>query len=238
MGQPDPRPAAPRPSRGRPPLARRAAAAGLLLALVSPGRLSAGEETPPPPALPATVLSIGDGDTLRVTQAGRPITVRMACIDAPEMVQTPWGARSRAFLSARLPVGSSVTLRVQTLDRYGRSVAEVIGATNLNLEMVENGQAFAYRQYLRGCDRKAYLDAEVRARLSGLGVWYKPDGITRPWDFRRSRRATHSSDGDGAKGLHLRCSEIGSYSRAQDLLRQGHTYLDADGNGKACESLR
>lgn len=32
--------------------------------------------------------------------------------------------------------------------------------------------------------------------------------------------------------------EIGSYARAQELLRQGHGYLDGDGEGEACESLR
>jgi len=35
----------------------------------------------------ATVLSIGDGDTIRVRQAGRALTVRLACIDAPAMAQ-------------------------------------------------------------------------------------------------------------------------------------------------------
>jgi len=34
-----------------------------------------------------------------------------------------------------------------------------------------------------------------------------------------------------------RCSEIGSWSRAQELLKQGHAYLDRDGDGEACESL-
>ena len=37
----------------------------------------------------ATVLSIGDGDTIRVRQAGKALTVRLACIDAPENAQAP-----------------------------------------------------------------------------------------------------------------------------------------------------
>jgi endonuclease YncB( thermonuclease family) len=39
----------------------------------------------------ATVLSIGDGDTIRVRQAGKALTVRLACIDAPETAQSPYG---------------------------------------------------------------------------------------------------------------------------------------------------
>lgn len=39
---------------------------------------------------PATVISVGDGDTIRVMQQDHPITIRLACIDAPETSQ-PWG---------------------------------------------------------------------------------------------------------------------------------------------------
>jgi len=44
---------------------------------------------------PATVLSIGDGDSLRVSTGGRAITIRLACIDAPETAQNPWGQQAR-----------------------------------------------------------------------------------------------------------------------------------------------
>ncbi|WP_438983942.1 thermonuclease family protein [Vulcanococcus sp.] len=105
----------------------------------------------------ATVLSIGDGDTIRVRQAGRVVTVRLACIDAPETAQSPHGQQARSYLQQRLPIGRAVSLAIKTTDRYGRSVAEVISDTNINLAMVEDGQAFAYRQYLGGCDAREYL---------------------------------------------------------------------------------
>ncbi|MCP9822935.1 thermonuclease family protein [Cyanobium sp. L1E-Cus] len=186
----------------------------------------------------ATVLSIGDGDTIRVRQAGRALTVRLACIDAPETAQSPWGQQARRYLQQRLPIGREVTLEVKTTDRYGRTVAEVISDINLNLVMVEDGQAFAYRQYLGGCDAKEYLDAEFRASRHRYGVWQVEGGITRPWDFRRSPRGRSISDGTTPGGRRYRCSEIGSYARAQELLRQGHTYLDSNRDGEACESLR
>ena len=186
----------------------------------------------------ATVLSIGDGDTIRVRQAGRALTVRLACIDAPETAQTPWGQQARLYLQQRLPIGREVSLEVKTTDRYGRTVAEVFSDININLVMVEDGQAFAYRQYLGGCDAKEYLDAEFRASRHRYGVWQVPGGITRPWDFRRGRRPAAIPDGTTPDGRRYRCSEIGSYARAQELLRQGHTYLDGNGDSEACESLR
>ena len=137
---------------------------------------------------PAMVLSIGDGDTIRVRQDGRTLTVRLACIDAPELVQSPYGDQARAYLRQRLPLGAPVSLNLHTTDRYGRLVAEVIGEINLGLALVEDGQAFAYRSYLAGCDARAYLDAEFRASRLRFGVWQVPGGIPRPWEVRRQRR--------------------------------------------------
>jgi endonuclease YncB( thermonuclease family) len=81
--------------------------------------------------LQATVLSIGDGDTLRVRQAGRVLTVRLACIDAPETAQSPWGQQARRYLQQRLALGRQVTLDIKTTDRDGRTVAEVISDSNI-----------------------------------------------------------------------------------------------------------
>jgi len=47
-----------------------------------------------------------------------------------------------------------------------------------------------------------------------------------------------TSSGVASSSSRYRCGEIGSWSRAQVLLRQGHAYLDRDGDGEACESLK
>ncbi len=141
----------------------------------------------------AIVLSIGDGDTIRVRQAGRAITVRLACIDAPEAAQAPYGPQARRYLQQQLPLNREISLDVKTIDRYGRTVAEVFTVAqrfrqvNINLAMVEDGQAYAYRRYLSSCKEQDYLQAERRASQRRSGVWQVAGGITRPWDFRRGR---------------------------------------------------
>ena len=193
-----------------------------------------------------TVLSIGDGDTITVREGSQRIKVRLACIDAPETSQTPYGMDSRRALQGLLPIGSEVTLKTKAVDRYGRSVAEVLkGGNNINQNLVRSGDAFVYWQYISGCDRQTYSRLENDARLKGAGVWLVPGGIQRPWEYRRGRRGRSTSpvSGGGASSTgsgssKYRCGEIGSWSRAQDLLKQGHTYLDRDGDGEACESLR
>jgi endonuclease YncB( thermonuclease family) len=172
-------------------LSQRLLLALLLVMAPAPAAVAAHEDR-------ATVLSIGDGDTIRVQQGQQRITVRLACIDAPEMAQAPYGAQARSYLQTRLRLGSTVTLQPKTIDRYGRTVAEVIGEINLGLAMVEDGQAFAYRKYLAQCDAKEYLDAEFRASRRRFGVWQVPGGITRPWDFRRGRTSARPGIDSGS----------------------------------------
>lgn len=182
------------------------------------------------PAGAATVISVGDGDTMRVRDGGRLLTIRLACIDAPEMAQRPYGSRAREALQRLAPVGSEVALQIQTKDRYGRSVAEVFrGGENLNMAMVSQGAAFAFRRYLGQCNSLRYLSAESQAQYQRAGVWATPGGITRPWDWRAERSITG--------GGRYYCKNL-TKQQAQKLLSQGHTYLDRDGDGEACEGSR
>ena len=191
--------------------------------------------TTPAFAAELKVLSIGDGDTIRVSSpsgTGK-TTVRLACIDAPETSQAPYGNAARQALQEQLPIGTEVSLRTKATDRYGRTVAEVLkGATNINQELVAAGAAFVYWQYIDGCDRETYSRLENEARLKSLGIWAIPGGIQRPWDYRRGRK----SSGSGVN--RYRCKEVESWAKAQELLMQGHSYLDRDGDGEACKSLR
>ena len=194
------------------------------------------------PVQAATVLSVGDGDTITITNGAQKIRVRLACIDAPETSQTPYGMESRKALQTLLPIGAEVTVRSKATDRYGRTIGEVLkGGTNINQSLVGSGNAFVYWQYISGCDRQTYSRLENGARLKRLGVWSVPGGTQRPWDYRRNRKgptSAYSPGGSSSSSSKYRCKEIGSWDKAQALLKQGHTYLDRDGDGEACESLK
>jgi endonuclease YncB( thermonuclease family) len=194
------------------------------------------------PVQAATVLSVGDGDTITITSGAQKIRVRLACIDAPETSQSPYGIESRQALQRLLPIGTDVTIRTKATDRYGRTVGEVLkGSTNINQSLVGSGNAFVYWQYISGCDRQTYSRLENNARMKGVGVWGVSGGIQRPWDYRRNRKggsSTSSSGSSSSSSGKYRCKEIGSWDKAQVLLKQGHAYLDRDGDGEACESLK
>ena len=100
--------------------------------------------------------------------------------------------------------------------------------------MIEQGHGFVYQQYISNCNGSRYLSLERQAKKLGLGVWSTSStGIQRPWDYRRSKRSTNSNF-----RRKYRCKEIASWNKAQQLLKEGNTYLDRDRDGEACESLR
>lgn len=133
-------------------------------------------------------MSVGDGDTIRVSRDEETITVRLACIDAPEMAQAPYGQQSKTQLQSLLSANPEVVLRTIDIDRYDRLVAEIFSqGVNINLSLVQSGYAVAYRRYLDNCDRSSYLDAEQSAQDNGLAFWSNPN-LMMSWDFRRQNR--------------------------------------------------
>lgn len=140
-------------------------------------------------ALLCLVIAISDGDTLKA-RCGEPgafeqVTVRLAEIDAPEKSQ-PFGQRSKVHLSA-LCFGSWATIKRQTKDRYGRTVARVeCRGKDANAEQVRAGMAWAYTKYLTDSEIERL---EIAARGAGLGLWSDARETVAPWEWRvRQRR--------------------------------------------------
>jgi micrococcal nuclease len=213
------------------------------------------------------VVSVGDGDTLRVKQSGKTITVRLGCIDAPESTQTPWGQQSANRLKQRLPTGQAVQVREIERDRYGRTVAELfLGNQSVNLMMVREGQAVVYTQYIDNCaaTKDQYLAAEAQAKAQRLGFWNQTNPVM-PWDYRRGKRSnnrpstgasprpqpkpstaasptptTSTTNLPACTKSDCDCKDFKTQSEAQQVLDAfpGDPYkLDGDKDGVACESL-
>ena len=132
------------------------------------------------------VDSVTDGDTINVMLDSGPMSIRMHSIDTPERTQ-PWGPQATAALARRLKKGTEVSLQPITQDKYERLVAVVyLNDENLNAWMVQQGHAWAYRQYL---DDAQYCAWEQQARAKGLGVWSLPSTKRiAPWEYRQAER--------------------------------------------------
>lgn len=128
------------------------------------------------------VVGIADGDTITVLDAGKvQHKIRLEGIDAPEKGQA-FGTKSKEAMSEKVG-GEEVVVRWEKKDRYGRILGDVyLGDRHINLEMVEDGLAWHYKQYSKA---KALAEAEDAAREGGkgeeeagasIGVAFEPRG--------------------------------------------------------------
>jgi endonuclease YncB( thermonuclease family) len=117
------------------------------------------------------VISITDGDTLRILYRDGHLKVRLAEIDTPERKQ-PWGSRAKQALSDKV-FGQIVDVVEIDRDRCGRIVGRIyLGSRDINREMVVEGHAWVYRKYMRD---ESLLDDEATARDAGIGTWSLPE---------------------------------------------------------------
>ncbi|MBM5816722.1 MAG: thermonuclease family protein [Cyanobacteria bacterium K_Offshore_surface_m2_239] len=144
-------------------------------------------------ALAATVIAVDSGDTLRVREGGQVSTIRLACLDAPELGQGLIGAQAKATLAQLAPVGTAVrvtpltphTPLPETKAANGVVTAEVAtSASVVNVELVRAGQAFTTLDAQPRCDPLSYAEAENSARFRRMGVWQVEGGSERPWQWR------------------------------------------------------
>ena len=133
-----------------------------------------------------------DGDTCTVVCSGSRVTVRLHCIDAPEMDQEPWGKQSRDHLRERAPAGAAVELVSVTRDKYKRTVGVLLlDGVNLNLNQVQGGWAVAYPKY---CAEPVYYQAQEDAEAMRRGVWQDSGTQQRPWDWRKAKKSKVNSE--------------------------------------------
>jgi micrococcal nuclease len=141
------------------------------------------------PSVPMRVVSIIDGDTLQVRNAQEQrLTLRLACIDAPEWQQLRYGGESARRLQQLLSVGQQIWVRPVDRDRYDRVVAEVdLGEQSINRQMVAEGLAVVYETYLHRCQpplQQQLSQAQKQAKKNRLGLWTQNSPIL-PQVFRR-----------------------------------------------------
>lgn len=146
------------------------------------------------------VKSVYDGDTvLLTTREESRLKVRLYGIDAPETKKPdkpgqPYGDISKRTLMYKI-MGRRVTAEIIDIDQYKRAVAVIrYNGKDINQEMVSEGMAWAYRQYLQAPYASGYIDSENRARSRRTGLWRDSNPLP-PWEFRHGSRgkAKHSN---------------------------------------------
>jgi endonuclease YncB( thermonuclease family) len=121
------------------------------------------------------VFNVHDGDTFNLKhpqtecltgRKPRPHqAIRLFGIDAPELAQ-PNGDQARNALEKMI---------------RGQNVKDI------ETELVRQGWAYDSPRFSHG----AYAPDQAKAQQAHAGVWQQPDGGTRPWDWRKQKKAAH-----------------------------------------------
>ena len=200
--------------------------------------------------LTGKVVGVHDGDTLTLLvpdgASYRQVKVRLGEIDTPESKQ-PYGERAKQTLSD-LAYNKPARVVVQDTDKYGRTVGRVyVGGIDVNAEMIRQGAAWAYRQYLKD---QSLLRLEAEAKAAKRGLWALPEAQRMPpWEWRHggsakaptasasSAPAATASGGFTCAGKRY-CREMASCDEAKFYLtRCGVGSLDGNRDGVPCETL-
>lgn len=148
------------------------------------------------------VVKVSDGDTILVLTAdGAKLKSRLYGIDAPETPKgnhgtgkinkpgQPYGEEAERVLTQKV-LGKMVRLEILDIDQYKRIVSRVIlNGRDINREMVREGWAWAYKQYLQSPYASEYIGAEKQARTARLGLWQQSNPQP-PWEFRKTHRVS------------------------------------------------
>jgi endonuclease YncB( thermonuclease family) len=129
-----------------------------------------------------TVVGVLDGDTIEVLHDGVAERIRLQGIDCPEKRQA-FGQKAKQATSD-LAFGKQVSIVTHGLDKYGRTIGDVIipDGKKLNYELVRQGWCWWYRKYDPDNAELARLEAD--ARKARIGLWTDPSPIP-PWEWRR-----------------------------------------------------
>ena len=144
-----------------------------------------------------TVTKISDGDTIQLTTPEQTkLKVRLYGIDAPETPKInrqsgkvhqpgqPFSEEAQKALKDKI-MGKQVKLEILDIDKYRRMVGIVwLNDRNINLEMIREGYAEAFIEYLKPPYRVEFLKAEQEARAGGKNIWSLP-GHERPTEYRK-----------------------------------------------------
>jgi micrococcal nuclease len=145
-----------------------------------------------------------DGDTLLLRGANdQKLTVRFACVDAPEIPHSSkeknskrvrdvnqfiWGAKAKTRVQELVKQsGDRVNLNIIENDPYGRKLAEVRlkDDTFIQQVLLKEGLAKVYPLYLNKCPSKdIFRQAEAQAQKQKIGVWSDKKFID-PWKYRQ-----------------------------------------------------
>ncbi len=141
------------------------------------------------------VVRVYDGDTIKVAENGKEMSIRLVGIDAPEISKKkrlpgqPFSTKAKEYLSS-LVLNKVVGIKFYGKDESGKLLGEIFAEkVNINIEMIHAGLAEVYRGLpARDLEINTYREAEKKAKEDVKGIWELRDQYFSPWDWREIHR--------------------------------------------------
>jgi endonuclease YncB( thermonuclease family) len=132
------------------------------------------------------IVSVTDGDTVKVLHDGQQVKVRLYGIDTPEKKQA-FGQAAKSQMQA-LTTSKKIDIEPVDVDRYGRTVGIVrADGVVVNGEMVKAGYAWVYEQYCKHQECQEWKTWQSEAQRNRRGLWQDSAPVP-PWEWRKKNR--------------------------------------------------
>ncbi|TGU72390.1 nuclease [Geomonas terrae] len=145
------------------------------------------------------VVGVSEGDRITVNSFGTEIPVRLYGIAAPQTAKidkfTGWykpgqpyaedafRALSIKVLHQMVKIEVKQTLLFKTQPNQIAVAVVYLDGRNINLEMLHEGWAWAYRRLLSRADHPQFFSEERMARARRNGLWIQ-ENPQAPWEFK------------------------------------------------------
>lgn len=191
------------------------------------------------------VLSVTDGDTIRVMFKGAETPVRLLCVDTPESRDsshgpaTPEGVIAKQTMEKWLPIGSRVTLWTPhpafRYDLYKRLLAVVLfdkdSEDSVQRRLISNGLSVYWQKYNKPGDPPDWLHQDLlqcqeAARNAMRGFW----SVIPAWMAQKAAEQKGDPTEDFIQGIY-------GYSFVPDV-KLAQTYLEQSSRGKSISEFQ
>lgn len=130
------------------------------------------------------VISIIDGDTIKIELNKKIETVRLYGIDCPEIKQE-FGPKAKEYLIKKI-LNKKVDILFFKYDFYGRAIALVYFNDHcINELLIVNGLAWVYEKYCKKPYLIRWINIQKHAREKKINIW-STNSIP-PWEWRKSK---------------------------------------------------
>lgn len=198
------------------------------------------------------VVSVVDGDTLKVSINGATETIRLIGINTPETVDprkpVECFGKEASNKAKSVLTGKNVLIETDVSqgdrDKYGRLLAYVFleNGTNFNKMMISGGYAYEYTYNTPYKYQSEFKTAEADARNNKVGLW--ADGVCDTQTTTSVPVQTPQSDTAYVCSYNAyNCGDFKTHNEAQTVFEQCGGIsndihrLDQDKDGLACETL-